>query len=254
LRIEEHPLLTKSFAELIPLIKAITPKAKDWQHRRALKLSTEQRYHHYVFWYANNMVKAFSRLNHVILYVKDFPKGYLKQGVTMYDWIQYHYHVYILTIYGLYDIALNLTNCVFPLGLDKKTVNQSTVEDNLLVKSTGVSMSLGTLRKATSQVGTQRHSLIHRGDVLELDELRALSIICMDTKFTTEYPKSYGKCKYPPDAIKFLFQLDIGELTDKMSSEISSLENNVINLFDELLPVYDSRASILKTSQDNSSK
>jgi len=217
-------------------------ESSEERHRRAPKLSTEQHYHHHVLWYTGNMVKAFSHLNHVTIYVKDFPKpkSYLRQGVTEHDWIQYHYHVYMVSIVGLYEIALKLTNAVFRLGLNEKIVNQSTVEHNLWVKSTGVSKLLGTLRQATSEVRKPRNLFIHGGDVLELDELGMLSIICMATKF-------HATCEYPANSIKNLFQLNIDELTNKMSSKISSLENNVINLFDKLLPVYDFHASIFRS-------
>jgi len=190
------------------------------------------------------MLKAFRRLNYVTIYIKDFPKpkSYLRQGVTEYDWIQYHYLVYILSIAGLYDIALKLTNGVFRLGLNERIVNESTVEHNSWVKSTGVSKLLATLRQATSQVKKPRNLFIHGGDLLGLDELGMLELICMATKL-------HATCEYPANSIKYLFQCNIDELTNKMSSQISSLENNVINLFDKLLPVYDFHVSIFKSME-----
>jgi len=251
LRIEEHPLLNKAHEEMKPLIGSITPEdfvieSSKERHRRAPKLSTKQRYHYYVLYYTGNILDAFSRLNHATIYIKNFPKpaSYLRQGVTEHDWIQYHYLVYILSIAGLYDIALKLTNGVFRLGLNEKIVNKSTVEDNLWVKSTRVSKLLDTLRKATSQVREPRNLFIHGGDLLKLDELHLLSIICMYTKTATKY---YGTSEYPANSIKKQFQVDADELTNKMSRQISSLENDVINLFDELLPIYDFHSSSFKS-------
>lgn len=241
---EEHSLCIKACEKLRPLIETITPEnlmiaSSEERHARAPTLSAEQTYHHHVFWYAINMVKAFSRLNQIMIYIKDFPKpgSYLKQGITQYDWIQYHYHFYIVNIVGLYDIALKLTNAVFRLGVDEKQVNKSTIEDNLWVKQLGVSKLLRTLRQATPQHRGPRRLFIHGGDLLKLDELDRLDVICMANKLTDEYPAN---------TIKNLFKPDINKLADKMSNEISSLENIVINLFDKLLPIYDRHTSTFK--------
>ena len=248
MKIEEHSLFNKLVEKLRPLIES-TPledlmiESSEERYSRAPNLSAEQSYHYYVLWYATNMTKVFSRLNHVTIYIKDFPKprSYLKQGITQYDWIQYHYHVYMVSIVGLYDIALKLTNGVFRLGVNEKQVNKATIENNSWVKATGVSGSLRTLRQATTQIREPRNLFIHGGDLVRLDELDRLDIICMASKL-------HLTCKtcYPPNSIKNLFQPDIDKLANKMSNKISSLENNVINLFDELSPIYDSHASRLQ--------
>jgi len=249
LKIEEHSLCIKACEKLRPLIETITPEdlmieSSRERHARAPALSAEQTYHYYVFWYTINMVKAFSRLNHITIYIKDLPKpaSYLRQGITQYDWIQYHYHFYIVNVVGLYDIALKLTNAIFRLGVDEKQVNKSSVEDNLWVKQPGVSKLLRTLREATSQHRGPRRLFIHGGDLLKLDALDRLDVICMANKLTDEYSAN---------AIKNLFEPDIDKLAGKMSNEISSLENIVINLFDKLLPVYDDNASTFKTIDEH---
>jgi hypothetical protein len=251
LRIEEHSLCNKPCEKLRPLIESITPEdlmieSSKERHSRAPNLSAEQSYHYYVFWYATNMTKAFSRLNHTTIYIKDFPKprSYLKQGITQYDWIQYHYHVYMVSIVGLYDIALKLTNGVFRLGVNEKQVKQFSIEDNLWVKSAGVSESLRTLRQATSWAKEPRHSFIHGGDLSKLDELHWLDAICMADKLHLTY-------KYTANSMKNLFQLDIDKLAKKMSNKISSLEDNAINVFDKLLPIYDCHASSFKTIDEH---
>ena len=248
--IEEHSLSSKPLEKLRPLIESMPVedlmiKSSKVRHSKAPSLSIEQSYHRYVLWYVYNMVKLFSRLNHITIYIKDFPKprSYLKQGITQYDWIQYHYHVYMVSIVGLYEVALKLTNGVFRLGIDEKQVKQSTVEENSWVKSTAVFESLRTLRQATSHVKAPRNLFLHGGDLLKLDELDRLDIISMASKIHL--------CEYPPNLIKILFQLDIDKLANKMSSEISSLENHVINLFDKLLPIYDFHASIFKTIDEH---
>lgn len=245
MKIEEHSLFIRALEKLRPLIES-TPvedlmiESSEERHARAPTLSAEQTYHHHVFWYAMNIQKAFSRLSHTTVYIKDFPRpgSYLRHGVTQYDWIQYHYHVYMISIVGLYDIALKLTNAVLQLGVDERQVNKSTVEDNLWVKQFRVSESLRTLRQTASHVKLPRNLFLHGGDLLKLDELDKLDIICMANKLGHEYPA---------DAMKSLFKPAIDKLVDKMSNEISSLESQVINLFDKLLPIYDHHASTFKT-------
>jgi len=253
LSIEEHSLCNKPLEKLRPLIESMSAEdlmiqSSKVRHSRAPKLSDEQNYHYYVNWYAYNMVKLFRRLNHTTIYIKDFPKprSYFKQGITQYDWIQYHYHDYMVSIVGLYEVALKLTNGVFRLGIDEKQVNKSTIEDNLWVKSTGVSESLRTLRQATSHVKAPRNLFIHGGDLLKLDELDRLDIISIASKLHL--------CEYPPDVIKNAFQVDIERLVNRMSSEISSMENHAINLFDKLLPIYNFHASIFGTIEESSRK
>lgn len=251
--IEEHSLINKPLEKLIPVVQSMSTedlmiKSSKVRHSRAPRLSNEQNYHHYVLWYANNMVKLFRLLNHIMIYIKDFPKprSYLKQGITQYDWIQYHYHVYMVSIVGLYEVALKLTNGVFRLGVDEKQVKESTIEENLWVKSTGVSESLRTLKQATSHVKVPRNLFLHGGDLSKLDELDTLDIISMASKIHL--------CEYPPDVIKNIFQVDVDKLVNRMSSEISSMENHAINLFDRLLPIYNFHASIFETIEVSSRK
>jgi len=164
LKIEEHSLFCKPLVELRPLIASATAedlmiKSAKARHARAPKLTVEQNYHYYVFWYAGNLVESFRRLNNAIKYMGDFPKpkSYLKQKITQYDWIQYHYHMYMVSIVGLHDIALKLTNAVFRLGLPEREAKVNTVEENLWVKSTGVDELLKALRQATAQHIKARH-------------------------------------------------------------------------------------------------
>lgn len=251
LRMEDHPLPGKTLDKLRPMIDSIATEDLAIQSSKerlskAPKLSEEQSYHHYVFWYASNMLKAFARVNQAIIYIRDFPKprAYLKQGITEYDWIQHHYHVYMVSSFGLYDIALKLTNGVFRLGVDERRVNRSTVEDNSWVRATGVSDLLQTLRQATSQFKDPRNLHIHGGDLLKLDELDRLDIVCMARKLD-------ATCEYGVDSIRSLLQSDIDELVNEMSGQVSSLENSVIALFDMLLPIHSFWASYFRTKLDS---
>lgn len=250
LKIEEHPLLNKALGELRPLLESIDPKimaikSSKERHSRAPKLSAEQTYHHCVFWYAKNMVEAFKQLNQVTMYIRDFPKprSYFKQGITQYDWSQYHLHVYIVRIVSLYDIALKLTNGVFRLGVEDRQVRKDTVEDNLWVNRTRVSERLCDLRKSRLRVRKPRNLFVHSGDLWKLDELDMLEIICLANKL-------HVTSKYSANSIRNLFQSDINKLANRMSKEISSLEDKAIKLFDELMPVYDFWSSFLKMRRE----
>jgi hypothetical protein len=253
LSIGEHSLICKPLEKLMPLVQSMPTedlmiKSSKVRHSRAPKLSNEQNYHHYVLWYAYNMVKLFRLLNHIVVYIKDFPKpkSYLKQGITQYDWIQYHYHVYMVSIVGLYEAALKLTNGVFRLGIDEKQVKESIIKENLWVKSTGVSEALRTFRQATSHIRVPRNLFLHGGDLLKLEDLDTLDIVCMASKVQL--------CEYPPDVVKDIFQVDIDKRVDKMSSEISSMESHAMNLFDKLLPIYNFHASVFETIEASSRK
>lgn len=244
--IQEHRLLEKALEELKPLLESISPEVMALEssrerHSKAPKLSEAQSYHHYVFWYAKNMVQAFKWLDHVTTYMKDFPKPqtYLKRGITQYDWVQYHYHIYLIIAISLYDIALKLANAVFRLGLEERQVGKGTIEDNLWVKRIQVSKLLCNLRNATSRLKAPRNLFVHEGDLLRLDELDRLDVICMANKLDVTR-------EYPADRIKSLFKSEIDKVVDEMSRNISSLQDMAVKLFDGLLPIYESWATFLK--------
>lgn len=246
MKIKEHLLLCKPLEELIPLIQSITRdqimvKPAKARHALALKLTNEQNYHHYVLWYVHNLVSAFERLENVTKYIGDFPKpkSFLKQKITQYDWIQYHYHVYIISIVSLYDIALKLTNAVFRLGLNEREAKVTTVEENLWVISAGVSKSLQSLRTMTARYSKARHLFIHEGDLVKLDELDEVEIFCMAYKRGITVPYSVNVFKTESKPI-------VDDLLNQMSKEINTLESKVIHLLDELLPIYNFWSSYLK--------
>lgn len=261
MKIEEHPLVCSLCAEIIPRLKSVTAedlliKSAKARHARAPKLTEEQNYNRYVLWYAWNLVESLRRLNNVKKYIGDFPKpkSYLKQEITQYDWIQYHYHMYIVSIISLYDIALKLVNAVFRLGLPEREAKASTVEENLWVKSTGVAESLKLLRRATAQHAKERHLFIHEGDLVKLDEidekklheLYLLGLYCMALKKNVELPFPISV-----EMLKDLSKPALNDLLTKMSIEIASVETQIVSVFDRLLPVYKFWISYFKPSMRN---
>ena len=242
-----------------PILESVTPgdlliKSAKARHARAPKLTEEQNYNRYVFWYAWNLVESLRRLNNAKKYMGDFPKpkAYLKQGITQYYWIQYHYHMYIVSIVSLYDIALKLTNAVFRFGLPEREAKVNTVEENLWVKSTGVAELLKLLRQATAQHTKERHLFIHEGDLVKLDEidekklheLYLLELYCVALGENIEIP-------YSVEMLKALSKPAVNGLLNKMSIEIASLETQIASLFDRLSPVYEFWVSYLKRSKQN---
>ncbi len=253
--IEAHPLLYKTIEELSPVfkprLKSISPEEialmlSKKRHRRAPKLSAAQSYNHLVFWYAKNIVQALKRLDDATIYVRDFPKprGYLNQGITEYDWIQYHYHAYVVGAVALYDIALQLTNAVFRLGVEERQVRKDSIEDNLWVKATNVPKLLRNLRSATSRLRPLRHLFIHAGDSLKLDDLSTLDVICEANKVFNKLGLTY---EYSADEIKGLFKPDIDQQVHEMSEDISFLKDRAVELFDGLLPIYEFWSSFLRS-------
>ena len=250
LKIKEHTLLLKVIDALRPYLESIDPKilaikSSKERHSKAPEFSVEQSYHHCVFWYARNMIEAFEQLIQATIYIKGFPKprSYFKQGITQYDWIQYHLHLYVVRIVGLYDIALQLTNGVLRLGIEERQIRKETVEDNLWVNSTGVSELLCDFRKLISREKKRRNLFLHYGDRWKLDELDRLEIICMVDKLNVTP-------KYSANWTKELFQSDIDRLTKRMSNEVSSLEDKANELFDGLMPIYDFWSSFLQKGDE----
>ena len=241
-----------------PRLESVKPddlliKSAKARHARAPKLTEEQNYNRYVFWYAWNLVESLRRLENAKKYIGDFPKpkAYLKQEITQYDWIQYHYHIYIVSIVSLYDIALKLTNAVFRLGLPEREAKPNTIEENLWVKSTGIADLLKLLRQVIAKHTKERHSFIHEGDLIKLDEIDEeqfyefylLELFCMALKMNIEVPLPISVEK-----LKRLSKTVVNGLLKKMSIENASLETRVISLFDKLLPVYEFWSSYFKSS------
>jgi hypothetical protein len=240
MNLENHALIQNTLNDLMPYIEKIPSELlciedSNLRHSKAPRLSDEQQYYYYILHYAMNIVKVLEQLNNIIIYINDFPKPkyYAKRNISQYDWIQYHRHMYIVSIISIYDIALILTNGVFRLDINEKKVSQKTVEDNQTVKKTGVSQILRELREMICNTKISRNQFVHYGNMNDLDELNDLNLICCANKISKDL-------KYCADIIKVQNQEPIDKLIQTMADEILLIKEKTIELFNLLMPVYES--------------
>ncbi|HAS27891.1 MAG TPA: hypothetical protein DCR59_01625 [Dehalococcoidia bacterium] len=238
MKLENHILIQNTLDGIIPIITSTPAEIlciadSKQRHLKAPILSDEQQYDYYIFNYSTNIVKVLEQLNNIIIYIKDFPKPkhYAKKGISQYDWIQYHRHMYMVSIVSIYDIALILTNGVFRLGIDEKDVSKKTIENNHWVKKYGVSKILHELEKIISNTKISRNQFVHYGNMNNLDELNDFQLICLANKINKSL-------KYCADTIKEQNQNNIVKLAQTMTKEIILIEEKTIKLLDSLMPIY----------------
>jgi hypothetical protein len=192
-----------------------------------------------------NLIHAIERLEHSVLFLRRYPqtKYFENNYLTLDKWSEYHYSMYTVTVVGLYDTALILTNYVFDLGLEPRSCNDNTVTLNEKVKNTKVKNKLKALNLSIQNYKDYRHKFVHRSKPawekpLQKYEVNyAIRQISKDD--TNNLAKYMDETRYKHEKKEFI---------KKLSTEIRKLSYSIESLFDVLEPVYDNKCKELMQS------
>ena len=217
-------------------IRSITPAG-----RRALQYFSD--FHPYL----QGIIDAVRRLCDVPEYLSDFPKKFSTRGISEEKWILYNYSNYIVTLVGIYDTALLLTNAVFVLGLDPKDCKDDTVLNNKWVKRTKVKAALKNLDDCIKPYRQPRNLYVHRSftpEYEELENIRARELLAI-VKKVLEQDESHLKSHTETESQQFFSAR--WSLKKLLDTETDKLTEALKTFFDALQPVYDSVLSRLDT-------
>lgn len=246
-----HPLVQKVQNNLQPLLEAAGSKLKElwkegkWRNKEPAKLLEYQWYDHNVFTQLSAIISATERLEQSQIFIRTFPKprSYEKLRINQYTWIEYHYSNYIITLVGLFDIALILTNSVFRLGNQERDCKTDLITMNSWVANTPVQQALKNLDNLIKPHREGRNLHVHRGTVPdiatamgeeELDLLKAISPVWL-----------FGKLLIDRKIVDFTYKKHVGKICKALQTERNEIDNMIWQLFDNLLPIYVEKSTAL---------
>ncbi|MCK4331853.1 MAG: hypothetical protein KAW81_04755 [Dehalococcoidia bacterium] len=118
-----------------------------------------------VFEYISRLEKSFRRLEHIRAYLAHFRilKQYKGAGVNLAEYVQYHYSNHAITLVGICDLALILTNNTFCLGFPPRQCRQEIITENYWVCKAKVDEVLKRLNSTVEPLREPRNLFVHRG-------------------------------------------------------------------------------------------
>lgn len=218
--------LTKRWSK--PKYALTTRKRKSNQSN----FSDEENYHLGVFDYASNIISASERLEEMRIYLNRFPQSRIfeKHNVTENKWIHYHYSNYLITVVGIFDTALLLTNAVFMLGLEPRQCSKETVLENYWVRRTQVKSALQGLDKIVDPYRPHRNFYVHRSETPRLEILDILVTISINRNAVISIMDN--------KTLRFLYRLARKEITQALDEEFNRIEVSLTGFFDALQLIY----------------
>ena len=236
---------------LQPLLEAAVPKLTElwkkgkWRNKEPAKFLEYQWYDHNVFTQLSAIISATERLEQSQIFIRTFPKprSYEKLRINQYTWIEYHYSNYIITLVGLFDIALILANSIFRLGNRECDCKADLITMNSWVAKTPVQQALKNLNDLIKPHREDRNLRVHRGTVPdiatvmgeeELDLLKAISAVQM-----------FGKPLIDRKIMDFAYKGHVKKICKALQTERDKIDNVMWGLFDHLLPIYVEKSTAL---------
>jgi hypothetical protein len=194
----------------------------------------EQEYHWEVFQCVSNITHAMQRLDEIPIYLGRFPNSatFKKREITLYTWTHYHYTNYLVTIVGLYDNILLLTNAIFTLGLDPKNCNDGTVTRNRKVQRTEAKSAIDGLNGIIKIYREPRNLFVHRGQHPTLE--------WFDMFEHARQMQSYGleRKRIRSQDFEWLYKRARHNIAKDLRSETVKVADAIVKVFDALYPIY----------------
>jgi len=243
--------MQKVTANLQPLLEVAGSKLKElwkqgkWRNKGSSKFWEHEWYDYDVFRKLYAVTSAIERLEQSQVFIRTFPKprGYEKLRINQYTWIEYHYSNYIITLVGLFDIALILTNSVFRLGNRERDCKADLITLNSWVAKTPVQEALKILDGLIKPHREGRNLHIHRGELPDI--ATAMEEDDMDLLKAISAVQMFGK---PLIDRKFLdsgYKEHVGKICETLKEGRNKIDAAVWKFFDSLLPIYEEKSSAL---------
>jgi hypothetical protein len=175
-QLASHPFAQKVFKNLQPLVETAGSKLTDlwkkgkWRNKGTSNFWEYEYYDYDVFTKLSSVTSATERLEQSQIFIRTFPKprSYEKLRINQYTWIEYHYSNYIITLVGLFDIALTLTNSVFRLGNRERDCKADLISMNSWVVKTPVKQAIKDLDDLIKPHRESRNLHVHRGTLPDI--------------------------------------------------------------------------------------
>lgn len=239
-----HPFFAEICDDLQLLNERLSPKMptspEEFLHGRPPALSESEDYVVSVFLWTARLADSFERLKHIRAYLSHFRilKRYRESGINRTDYIKYHYSNHAVTLLGVLDIALILTNHVFRLGHPEKQCRSKIIIQNAWVRSRGIDKILRQLDSAVEPLREPRHLFIHRGyprDSEPLWYLRGFEIL-RSIDSTLEVDSSSKIISLSEVGTRY--KTEILRILDELSEQEKPVFNTCKELLAALHPVY----------------
>ncbi|HEU0013324.1 MAG TPA: hypothetical protein VFQ45_06545 [Longimicrobium sp.] len=192
------------------------------------------------------MLESLHRAKLSTVFLRRFPspRTYERNGISASNWLEYHYAFYTITISGLVDLALILTNEVWELGNEEKNCRWHiiTKDGRLPASVIGVLKDIDSVVKRTRDLRDHR---VHRGkaisfsDVFSDDVAGAFQLI--DSMKTVFLQQDGGTPDWLDAAEPLLSELSAmisAGLIERVEGDLAELNSHAERLFDELTPGY----------------
>lgn len=218
-------------------VRIVNPKNSALEH---------QAYDISVFHAIVAILNSIETLRRVQKFIKNFPSPnkYKKDGISYFMWIEYHYVYFIITLVGILDMALILTNEVFRLGYQEEDCKFGLVTNNLWIKNTPVKKALEKLNKVIKPHKTPRNLYVHRGQSPRIDLLIKSEFYDL-LKFITSTELLTNKSLLNKKISDFGYRNESKKIINYLEEEISKIIQAVSDLFDSLHKKYDQNSRLL---------
>ncbi len=253
--LSSHPLAVASMNEASSIIKERYPEYQEFVRRTgelrmdsAVKaMSRLEYYHSQTFYAVSSIVGTTERMENAQLLIRRFPspRTYLRQGIGYHDWLEYHFGYFLVSMVGLYDSALVLTNTVLALGNQHRNCTTSIVAGNSRVKGTPTGIALKQLDKLMAPYRPVRNTHLHRGyrvdpsEILQSNDLDMFQMISfVSLRDSTFCPKA---------DLDALFGDSAGKMHSAMDVRLGEVQATLSSLFDCLGPIYHRRCELLRS-------
>lgn len=241
-----HPFFAEICDDLQLLNERLPPKMpkslEEHLHGKPPALSESEYYVVSVFLWTSTLADSFKRLEHIRAYLAYFRllKQYREIGINRANYIRYHYSNHAVTLLGIFDIALILTNNVFRLGLPERQCRPETVTHNRWVRSRGIDKILQEFDSALEPLRGPRHMSIHRGyprDSEPLWYLRGFEILrSIDSPLEVDSSSKIISLS----EVGTMYKAEILRILDELSEQEKPVFNTCKELLAALHPVYNS--------------
>jgi hypothetical protein len=257
-RLSAHPFMIDNINQSDSLLKRLAIQ-KYQQELETEKILTDiditlnhlDYYNFDVFRRTTLLINTIDRLEKSILFLNGFPqeKTFEKKGVNRFDWIDYHYSYFVLSIHSLFDQSLILTNSVYRIGLTEKDCLKGTILQNFCEKNSPIKNDILSLEKITNQYANIRNLFAHRGEIPDIsDETDSYRLELLKFYENTRNYKDLNKIQLGTD---FIYKQELLKVTKKLQKTIDSLVETIQVFFDNLEPEYKKIVCLLNQNQNS---
>lgn len=227
-QIFEHPFGAETFNQL--------QKIPNWEHREFSDFSEPELYVVTVFWWTASLAGCFTRLKHIRAYLSHFRilKQYRESGIDRAGYIKYHYSNHAVTLLGVFDIALILTNNVFRLGHSEKQCRPELIMQNSWIRMMRFDKILRQLDSAVEPSRKPRHLFIHRG------YLRGSECLWYLTGVEKFLSTAGSSSRIPFPLVASMYKAEVSRILDELRQQEEDAFKASMELLTGLYPVYES--------------